>query len=51
MNNIWTVGVILCDLEKSFDGENHNILLSKMEFYGIVGKFNAIIKSYLTERY
>jgi hypothetical protein len=51
MNYILSVGGILCDLEKSFDWVNHHILLSKLEFYGIVGKLNAVIKSYLTERY
>ena len=30
---------------------NHNILLSKMEFYGISGKANNLMKSYLHERF
>ena len=29
---------------------NHDILLSKMEFYGISGKANTLIKSYLQGR-
>jgi hypothetical protein len=30
---------------------NHEIFLNKLEHYVIVGRFNALIKSYLTERY
>jgi hypothetical protein len=51
MNNKCVVGGIFCDLEKAFDCVNHNILLEKFQFYGIVGKFQALIKSYLSERY
>ena len=51
MINKVTVGGIFCDLEKAFSCVNHNILLSRLEFYGIVDKFNALIKSNLKERY
>jgi hypothetical protein len=51
MNNKLAVGVIFRDLEKGFDCVNCNSLLSKLEFYGIVGKFNSLIKSCLKERY
>jgi hypothetical protein len=51
MNNKLVVGGIFCDLEKAFDSVNHNILLSKLEFYRITGKNNALYKSYLENRY
>jgi hypothetical protein len=45
------VGGIFCDLKRVFDCVNHNTLLSKLEFYGMVGKASALIKSYLSDRY
>jgi len=51
MNNNQMVGGIFCDLQKAFNCVNHKILLEKLEFYGIEGKFKTLIESYLTGRY
>jgi hypothetical protein len=44
-------GSIFCDLEKAFDSVNHNILLSKLPYYGINGKAKLLLDSYLQNRY
>ena len=38
-------------LTKTFDFVDHDILLGKLEFYGIKGSVNNLIKSYLKDRY
>jgi hypothetical protein len=45
LNNKLLDGGIFCDLQMAFDSVNYDILLSKMEFYGIYGEANSLIKS------
>ena len=51
LNSKKIVGGIFCDMRKAFDSVDHDILLSKLEFCGVRGKFYELIKSYLTNRY
>jgi len=47
LNNKQLVGGIFCDLHKAFDCINHALLLEKMKFYGVSGKFYNLVKSYI----
>ena len=48
-NNLFTCGVFL-DFAKAFDTANHNLLLKKMEMYGIRGLPLQWFTNYLTNR-
>jgi len=45
------VGRIFCDLAKDVDCVNHDILLSKLNFYGITDKTYKWINSFLRNMY
>ena len=48
-NNEFTIGIFQ-DLCKAFDTVNHNILLQKLDFYGIRGLCNDCFGDYFAER-
>ena len=50
MNNGKPTVAMYLDLSKAFDSVDHDVLLLKLERYGIRGKANELIKSYLSNR-
>jgi len=45
LNNKAMTGRIFCDLEKAFNCVNHDILLSKLPYYGISCKAKLLLES------
>jgi len=45
------VGGIFCDLEKAFNSVNYDILLSKLECYGIEDIYKSLYESKLYNKY
>ena len=45
------MGGIFCDLTKVFDCVVHDILILKMENYGVIGKGEELFQSYIKGRY
>ena len=43
-------GAIFIDLPKAFDTTDHEMLLNKLDYYGIRGVANDLIRSYLSNR-
>ena len=50
LDNKEIVSGIFVDLAKAFDTVNHAILCNKLTYYGFRGKFNELIKSFLSNR-
>lgn len=48
-NELFTIGLFI-DFSKAFDSIKHDILLSKLEAYGIRGTAHKLITNYLTSR-
>jgi hypothetical protein len=51
LNNKLAVGGIFFDLDKAFDCLNHDVLMSKLQFYGITGKAKSWFESYINNGY
>ena len=50
MNNDELTISVYIDAMKAFDTVNHNILIKKLEYFGIIGKNKSWVENYLTNR-
>ena len=50
LNNGSRVGVIIMDLSKAFDSLNHDLLLAKLEAYGLDNNAVNFMRSYLINK-
>lgn len=48
-DKVYTCGIFL-DLSKAFDSVSHNIIIHKLEYYGIRGNTLKLLTNYLTNR-
>jgi hypothetical protein len=51
LNNKSRVKGIFCDIEKAFDCVNHDVLLHKLEIYGVTGTIKELFSQFLSNRY
>jgi hypothetical protein len=51
LNNKAKVKGIFCDIKKAFDYVNHDILLHKLEIYGVTGITKKLFSQFLSNRY
>ena len=50
MDNYKIPTTVLIDLSKAFDTLNHDILLSKLRYYGVSGVELRLLSNYLSDR-
>ena len=50
INNHQRTALLFLDLKKAFDTVNHEILINKMDHYGIRGTAKTLFTSFLTKR-
>ena len=50
MDNYKIPTTVLIDLSKAFDNLNHDILLSKLGYYGVSGVELRLLSNYLSDR-
>lgn len=50
LDNTSSLIAFFCDLSKAFDSVNHDILLQKLEYYGVRGIALNVLKDYLSNR-